>query len=206
MTQQAGFPPGVINVLTGHAEAGSYLSSHNLVDKVAFTGSTKVGLEIMKGCHAHNLKRVTLELGGKSPNIITANADMDKAVNQSSMGLYFNTGQCCVAGSRIFVHASIYDQYVEKMIQKVKCISTGDAFKEDSFVGPIVNKDQFNKVMSYIESGKKEGAKLVAGGKRIGNKGYFVEPTLFIDVKDEMTIAKEEIFGPVSCVFKYHDT
>lgn len=140
LTNQAGFPPGVINVLTGHAEAGSYLSTHPKIDKVAFTGSTKVGLDIMRSCHVHNLKRVTLELGGKSPNIITAHADLEKAIHQSSMGLFFNSGQCCIAASRTYVHASIYDKYLATLVEKVKCNHVGDGFDPNTTIGPLVSR------------------------------------------------------------------
>ena len=140
LTNQAGFPPGVINVLTGHAEAGSYLSTHPKIDKVAFTGSTKNGLDIMRSCHVHNLKRVTLELGGKSPNIITAHADLEKAIHQSSMGLFFNSGQCCIAASRTYVHAYIYDKYLATLVEKVKCNHVGDGFDPNTTIGPLVSR------------------------------------------------------------------
>lgn len=154
LSNEAGFPPGVINVLSGHAEAGSALATHKDVDKVAFTGSTKVGLEIIKGCHAHHLKRVTLELGGKSANIITANANIDKAVDQACQGLYFNVGQCCIAASRTFVHESIHDEFVERVAEKLKNFKVGDAFDPATTHGPLISRSQFDKVISYIAMGK----------------------------------------------------
>lgn len=204
LIMEAGFPEGVVNMLPGYGPtAGKALSQHKLVDKVAFTGSTEVGYEIMRNSHVHNLKRVTLELGGKSANIIMDDADMDLAIQQSQVGLYLNQGQCCIAGSRLFVHEKIYDEFVKKSVEAAKKRKVGDPFAADTDQGPQVDKDQFNKILNYIEVGKKEGAKLLTGGKRVGSKGYFIEPTVFSDVKDDMTIAKEEIFGPVMSIMKF---
>jgi len=203
---EAGFPPGVVNLLPGYGPtAGGALARHMDVDKVAFTGSTEVGHLIMKAAAESNLKRVTLELGGKSPNIVFADADMDEAVEGSHQALFFNQGQCCCAGSRLFVEEKCYDEFVEKSVARAKKRTVGDPFDKDTEQGPQVDSDQFNKVMSYIEAGKQEKATLRTGGKRVGDKGYFIEPTVFADVKDDMKIAQEEIFGPVMSILKFKD-
>ena len=202
---EAGFPPGVVNLLPGFGDVGAALSIHPEVDKIAFTGSTEVGKLIAKNSGERNLKRVTLELGGKSPNIILDDADIDQAIKQSQIGLYFNQGQCCIAGSRLFVHERIYDAFVEKSVECSRSRKLGDPFDEATQQGPQVDKTQFDRIMSYIEKGKAEGAKLCTGGVRWGNKGYYIEPTVFSDVTDEMTIAKEEIFGPVMSIMKFKD-
>lgn len=204
LIMEAGFPEGVVNLLPGYGPtAGQALAQHPGVDKVAFTGSTEVGYEIMRNSHKHNLKRVTLELGGKSANIIMDDADMDMAIGQSQVGLYLNQGQCCIAGSRLFVHEKIYDEFVHKSVEASKKRTVGDPFADNTDQGPQVDGDQFNKIMNYINIGQKEGAKLLTGGKRVGTKGWFIEPTVFADVKDDMTIAKEEIFGPVMSILKF---
>lgn len=205
LIHEAGFPPGVVNIVSGFGDVGAYLARHPGIDKVAFTGSTEVGYDIMKNAHDKNLKRVTLELGGKSPNIITKNADFDTAVNQSTLSLFFNAGQCCIAGSRTFVHSSLYDRYVEAVAKAASTIKLGHSLHSDTQQGPLVSKEQMDRVLSYIDHGKKEGAKLVTGGKRWGSKGWYVEPTVFADVQDHHTIAKEEIFGPVKSIFKFED-
>jgi aldehyde dehydrogenase (NAD+) len=206
LAMEAGFPEGVVNIVTGFGpSAGKAIVDHPLIDKVAFTGSTEVGMQIMKGAANANLKRVTLELGGKSPNIIFSDSDIDHAVNTSHVGLFLNQGQCCCAGSRMFVEEKVYDRVVEESTKLAKKRTVGDPFKNETLQGPQVDKDQFTKVMEYINSGKKEGAKVMTGGNRSGTKGYFIEPTVFADVKDEMTIAKEEIFGPVMSIIKFKD-
>ena len=206
LLMEAGFPPGVVNIVPGYGPtAGAAIARHMDVDKVAFTGSTEVGHIIMKHAAETNLKRVTLELGGKSPNVVFADTDLDAAVEGAYFGLFFNQGQCCVAGSRVFVEEKIHDQFVEKMVGKAKARKVGDPFARETMQGPQVDRDQFDKVMGYIEAGKKEGAKLLAGGGRVGQKGYFVEPTVFDDVKDEMKIAREEIFGPVMSIIRFKD-
>jgi len=172
------------------------------VDKVAFTGSTPIGRTVATAAAQSNLKRVSLELGGKSPAIVCADADIDKAVDDTSFALFFNHGQCCCAGSRLFVHESIYDEFVAKATAKAKSRVVGDPFGEVD-QGPQVNKSQFDKVMNYIMLGKEEGASLLAGGSRHGSVGYYVEPTVFADVQDHMTIAREEIFGPVMSIMKF---
>ena len=204
LTKEAGFPPGVINVVPGYGPtAGAALTAHPDVDKIAFTGSTEVGQIVKQAAGATNLKRVTLELGGKSPNIVMADADIDYAVETSHFALFFNQGQCCCAGSRTFVHESIYDEFVRKSVARSKCRKVTDPMAEDCEQGPQVDQEQFDKVMGLIESGKKEGAKLECGGKRVGDTGFFIEPTVFSDVKDDMRIAKEEIFGPVMQILKF---
>lgn len=193
-----------MNILSGYGPtAGQALAQHPLVDKVAFTGSTEVGYEIMKTAHKHNLKRITLELGGKSANIVMDDADIDQAIAQSTFALFFNQGQCCIAGSRLFVHEKIYDEFVRRAVEHAKKTKVGDQFDPTTEQGPQVDKDQMTKILGYIEAGQKDGAKLLTGGKRHGNKGYFVEPTIFADVKDDMRIAKEEIFGPVMSILKF---
>ena len=201
---EAGFPPGVVNIVPGYGPtAGAALSSHPDVDKVAFTGSTEVGHLIMQAAGASNLKNVTLELGGKSPNIILADADIDHAVETSHFALFFNQGQCCCAGSRCFVEESIYDEFVRKSVQRAKKRKVSHPLDPDCEQGPQVDQEQFDKVMGLIDSGKKEGAKLECGGNRVGDQGYYVEPTVFSDVQDDMRIAKEEIFGPVMQIMKF---
>lgn len=204
LIMEAGFPEGVVNILPGYGPtAGQALAQHAHVDKVAFTGSTEIGYEIMRQSHKHNLKRITLELGGKSANIVMDDADIDLAIAQSQVGLFLNQGQCCIAGSRLFVHEKIYDEFVRRSVEAAKKRKVGDPFANDTDQGPQVDSDQFNKIMNYIDIGKKEGAKLLTGGKRVGSKGWFVEPTVFADVNDSMTIAKEEIFGPVMSIMKF---
>jgi aldehyde dehydrogenase (NAD+) len=201
---EAGFPEGVVNILPGYGPtAGAAIANHMDVDKIAFTGSTEIGKVVMRAAANSNLKRVSLELGGKSPNIVFADADMTEAVEGCHFALFFNMGQCCCAGSRLFVEAKCYDEFVEKSIARAKKRKVGDPFDPETEQGPQVDSDQFDKIMGYIETGKKEGASLVAGGKRVGSKGYFIEPTVFTDVKDDMTIAQEEIFGPVMSIIKF---
>src|SRR6266849_2451801 len=206
LINEAGFPPGVVNILPGYGPtAGAAIARHMDVDKVAFTGSTEVGHLIMRAAADSNLKRVTLELGGKSPNIVFADADMEKAIQGAHFALFFNQGQCCCAGSRLYVEEKCYDEFVDKSVARAKKRTVGNPFDAKTEQGPQVDQDQFNKVMSYIDAGKKEKAKLVAGGNRVGDKGYFIEPTVFADVKDDMKIAQEEIFGPVMSILKFKD-
>lgn len=204
LINEAGFPPGVVNVLPGFGETtGRPLVQHPLVDKVAFTGSTEVGLEIMKNSHVGNLKRITLELGGKSPNIVLDDADIDLAVQQSQAALFFNQGQACIAGSRLFVQEGIYDEFVKRSVEAAQKRKLGCPLLKETDQGPQIDDTQFNKILNYIEIGQKEGAKMLCGGKRHGNSGFFVQPTVFADVTDNMTIAKEEIFGPVMSIMKF---
>jgi aldehyde dehydrogenase (NAD+) len=206
LAQEAGFPDGVINVVPGFGpSAGAALSSHMDVDKVAFTGEYLTGQLVMEAAAKSNLKRVSLELGGKSPNVVFADADLDAAIEGAYFGLFFNQGQCCCAGSRLFVEEKVHDQFVEKLVKKAKGQKVGDPFAADTTQGPQVSQEQCDRVLGYIEAGKKEGAKMLTGGNRIGNKGYFIEPTIFDGVKDEMKIAREEIFGPVMNVLTFKD-
>jgi len=199
----AGMPKGVVNILPGYGPtAGGALTNHPLVDKIAFTGSTEVGHIVMEAC-SKSMKRITTELGGKSPMIVFADCDMDKAVNSAHIGLFLNQGQCCIASSRIYVEESVYDEFVRRSVEKAKQRKVGSGMEKDAQQGPQVDKDQFNKVMGYIKSGKDSGAKVAVGGNRVGEKGYFIEPTVFVDVQDNMKIAQEEIFGPVMSIMKF---
>src|ERR1700733_5072765 len=201
---EAGFPDGVVNMLPGYGPtAGAAIARHMDIDKVAFTGSTEVGHLIMEAAAQTNLKRVTLELGGKSPNIVFADTDVDAAAQGSHFGLFFNQGQCCCAGSRLFVEQSIHDKFVDKVMSLTKNRKVGDPFDPTTEQGPQVSDEQFDKVMGYIDSGKREGAKMLCGGKRVGDRGYFISPTIFTDVKDEMKISREEIFGPVMSIIPF---
>ena len=205
LAMEAGFPDGVINIVPGFGEtAGDALVKNPHVDKVAFTGSTEVGKIIMRNA-AETLKRVTLELGGKSPNIVFADADLDAAVEGTMTAMYLNQGQCCCAGSRQFVEASRYDEFIEKLKTKVVARKLGDPFDPATEQGPQVDKVQFDRIMGYIDHGKSQGARVVTGGERFGDKGFFIKPTIFADVKDDMKIAVEEIFGPVLTVLKFQD-
>jgi aldehyde dehydrogenase (NAD+) len=207
LAQEVGFPDGVLNVVPGYGPtAGAALASHMDVDKLAFTGETTTGKIVMAAAAQSNLKRVSLELGGKSPNVVFADADLDAAVEGAYFGLFFNQGQCCVAGSRLFVEEKVHDTFVEKMVAKAKARKVGDPFDPGTEQGPQVSQEQFDRVMGYIEAGKKDGAKMLLGGNRVGNRGYFIEPTVFTDVTDEMKIAQEEIFGPVMSILKFKDT
>ena len=201
---EAGFPEGVVNILPGFGPtAGAAIARHMNIDKVAFTGSTEVGHLIMEVAAKSNLKPVTLELGGKSPNIIFADVDLDEAVEGAHMGLFSNQGQSCCAGSRVFVEESIYDRFVEKSIARAQKRVVGDPFDPTTELGPLVDQTQLDRVMGYVESGRSEGATLACGGERIGSRGYFIRPTIFSAVQDEMKIASEEIFGPVMSVISF---
>ncbi|KAI9318673.1 aldehyde dehydrogenase domain-containing protein [Dichotomocladium elegans] len=201
---EAGFPPGVLNIITGYgAIAGDKLSRHPKVGKIAFTGSTAVGRMVMKAAAETNLKKVTLELGGKSPNIIFDDADLEQAVRWTHQGIFFNHGQVCCAGSRVFVQEGIYDKFIQRFKEYTTETKVGDPFKEDTFQGPQISQTQFDRIMGYIESGKQEGATCVMGGSRHGDKGYFIEPTIFTDVTGNMKIMQEEIFGPVVAIQKF---
>ncbi len=206
LAMEAGFPDGVINVVPGFGPtAGAAVAEHGDVDKIAFTGSTEVGKLIMQAAGRSNLKRVTLELGGKSPNIVFADSDLDAAVEGAFFGLFFNQGQCCCAGSRLFVEEKIYDEFLERVTRRADRQVVGDPFDPATTQGPQVSQEQFDKIMAYIESGKSQGGRLVRGGARVGTQGYFIEPTVFADVRDDMTIAREEIFGPVMSVIPFRD-
>ena len=202
--KEAGFPPGVVNVLSGFGKiAGAAISSHMDIDKVAFTGSTAVGRTIMKAAASSNLKKVTLELGGKSPNIVFDDADIEHAVSWVNFGIYFNHGQCCCAGSRVYVQEGVYDKFVAAFKARAQKNTVGDPFKEDTFQGPQVSQLQYDRIMEYIKSGKDEGATVETGGERHGSKGYFIQPTIFTNVRGDMKIMQEEIFGPVCAIAKF---
>ncbi|MCC7350910.1 MAG: aldehyde dehydrogenase family protein [Phycisphaerales bacterium] len=206
LAMEAGIPQGVINIVPGFGEtAGAAIAEHMDIDKVAFTGSTEVGKLIMQAAGRSNLKRISLELGGKSPNIIFADSDLDQAVDGSHLGLFLNQGQCCCAGSRLFVERKVHDEFVDRMMKKVKNTKVGDPFDPKTTQGPQISQEQFDKVMSYIKAGQNEGASMLTGGSRVGRQGYFIEPTVFTDVKDEMKIAREEIFGPVMSIIPFKD-
>jgi aldehyde dehydrogenase (NAD+) len=202
---EAGFPAGVVNVVPGFGKvAGQALVDHPDVDKVTFTGSPTVGRQILQGA-AGNLKRVTLELGGKSANIIFPDADIDAAVKAAGSGIFFNTGQVCSAGSRILAHADIYDEVVERLAARAKSMRIGDPLETSTSMGPLVSEVQMNRVLSYIDIGRGEGARVVTGGARATDKGYYVQPTVFAGVEHEMRVSQEEIFGPVATVIKFKD-
>ncbi|KAF2152310.1 aldehyde dehydrogenase, allergen Cla h 10 [Myriangium duriaei CBS 260.36] len=204
LVKEAGFPPGVINVISGFGKvAGAAISSHMDVDKVAFTGSTIVGRTIMKAAAGSNLKKVTLELGGKSPNIVFDDADIDNAISWVNFGIFFNHGQCCCAGSRVYVQEGIYDKFIQRFKERAQNNVVGDPFNENTFQGPQVSQLQFDRIMGYIKDGKDAGATVETGGNRKGDKGYFIEPTIFSNVKEDMKIVQEEIFGPVCSISKF---
>ena len=201
----AGVPPGVLNIVTGKGSVvGDALVAHPGVDKVTFTGSPSVGRGILRGA-AGNFKRVTLELGGKSANLIFADANLDNAVRAAASGIFFNTGQVCSAGSRILAHRDVYDEVVERLAARAKSMKTGDPAARETSMGPLISAAQMKSVLSYVDIGREEGATLVTGGKRIGERGFFVEPTVFANVEHEMRISQEEIFGPVASVIRFDD-
>jgi phenylacetaldehyde dehydrogenase len=194
---EAGYPDGVLNVVTGFGEtAGAALAAHPQVDKVAFTGSTEVGRIIVQAA-AGNLKKVSLELGGKSPNVVLADADVDLAIEGAANAIFFNHGQCCCAGSRLLVEKPIFEKVVEGIAARAQQIKVGPGLDPATEMGPLVSQEQLDRVCGYMKSGEKEGARAVTGGKRIGEKGYFVEPTVLVDTKPAMSVIREEIFGPV---------
>ena len=204
---EAGFPPGVINIVPGYGPtAGAALVKHPQVDKIAFTGEYRTAQIIMRDA-AETLKRLTFELGGKSPNVIFADADLDAAVEGAYFGLFFNQGQCCCAGSRVFVEEKVHDMFIEKLVAKAKSRKLGDPFDPATEQGPQVDKDQYDKIVKYIQIGLREGAQCLTGGPdRPFDKGYYVKPTVFAGVRDDMAIATDEIFGPVMSVLRFRDT
>uniref|UniRef100_A0AAQ5XA09 aldehyde dehydrogenase (NAD(+)) n=1 Tax=Amphiprion ocellaris TaxID=80972 RepID=A0AAQ5XA09_AMPOC len=205
LIKEAGFPPGVVNVVPGYGEtAGCAISHHMDIDKVAFTGSTDVGKLIQKAAGESNLKRVTLELGGKNPNIVFADCDLEYAVEQAHSGLFFNQGQCCLAGSRVFVEEPVYEEFVRRSVERAKSKVLGNPLLPGVDQGPQIDQKQFDKIMKLIESGKREGATLECGGSMWGQQGLFIQPTVFSNVTDDMLIAKEEIFGPVQQIMCFH--
>lgn len=196
----AGVPPGVVNVVPGHRDAGAALAEHRDVDKIAFTGSTEVGQSIIRAS-AGNVKRVSLELGGKSPNIVFADADLDRAVPAAAMAVFANSGQNCLAGSRLFVQRPIYDEFLQRLAAFTRTLRVGDPLLAETQLGPVVSHQQMTRICEYIAQGRAAGARRVAGGERLTDpvhaNGYFIAPTVFADVSDDMAIAREEIFGPV---------
>jgi aldehyde dehydrogenase (NAD+) len=206
LIKEAGFPPGVFNLLSGFGKvAGAAIAAHMDIDKVAFTGSTVVGRTIMKAAASSNLKKVTLELGGKSPNIVFNDADIEQAISWVNFGVYFNHGQTCCAGTRIFVQEGIYDKFLEAFKKRALANKVGDPFHHETFQGPQVSQLQFDRIMGYIKAGKEEGATVEVGGERHGEKGYFIQPTIFSNVTADMKIMREEIFGPVAAIAKFKD-
>src|ERR1700746_4120658 len=207
LSLEAGFPPGVINIVTGGPETGKAIVAHPGIDKIAFTGSTAVGTEVMRGA-ADTLKRVTLELGGKSPNIVFEDADVDNAVKGAINGIFYGKGEVCNAGSRLFLENKLKHEFTEKLVARASKMRPADPLDPKTRLGAIVSQEQMKTVLGFIEAGKSEGAKLVAGGNRTsvnGSKGFFIEPTIFGDVKNDMRIAQEEIFGPVLSVLTFDD-
>src|SRR5256714_7744283 len=202
---EAGFPDGVVNVVPGFGEtAGAALAAHPDVDKIAFTGSTEVGKLILQAA-AGNLKKVSLELGGKSPNVVFADADIKGAIRGAASAIFFNHGQCCCAGSRHFIEQPLFDQVVEGVAEQAKKIKVGSGLEADTQMGPLVSAEQLERVCGYLESGFSEGAKAVTGGKKRGDKGYFVEPTVLVNTNDKMKVIQEEIFGPVVAAIPFKD-
>jgi phenylacetaldehyde dehydrogenase len=197
LIMEAGFPNGVVNIVTGYGEtAGAALAAHDDVDKCAFTGSTEVGKLILQAA-AGNLKKVSLELGGKSPNVVFKDADLNTAIPGAASAIFFNHGQCCCAGSRLYVEKEIYDEVVQGVAEEANKIKLGPGLDPQTQMGPLVCDEQLNRVCGYLESGISEGAKAIVGGKRYGQEGYFVEPTVLVNTRDDMKVVREEIFGPV---------
>uniref|UniRef100_A0A8C1WFT7 Aldehyde dehydrogenase 1 family, member A3 n=1 Tax=Cyprinus carpio TaxID=7962 RepID=A0A8C1WFT7_CYPCA len=204
LVKEAGFPPGVVNIVPGFGPtAGAAIASHMNIDKVAFTGSTEVGQLIKAAAAKSNLKRVTLELGGKNPCIVFADSDLQLAVEETQKGSFFNQGQACTAASRVYVEEPVYDEFVRLSVERAKNIAIGDPMEPRTSHGPQIDQHQFDKILELVDSGKKEGATLECGGCAVKDRGLFIHPTIFSDVKDHMRIAKEEIFGPVQCIMKF---
>ena len=199
-----GLPKGVLNIITGDAEVGTEMVTNPLVDKIAFTGSTEVGKLIMKNASG-TMKKVTLECGGKSANIVLDDADIDLAVDGAIYAGFYHQGQCCEGGTRLLVQSGIYDEFIGKLKEKTGRMKIGEPGDKNTKVGPVVSQRQFDTVMNYIKAGKDEGAEILTGGNRVGDKGYYIEPTIFVNVKNDMKIAQEEIFGPVVAVIKFDD-
>jgi phenylacetaldehyde dehydrogenase len=202
LIQEAGLPAGVLNIVTGFGDAGAAIAAHPGVDKVAFTGSTEVGKLIVQAA-AGNLKKVTLELGGKSPNVVYADADLESAIPGAAHAIFFNHGQCCNAGSRLYVQKSIYDDVVSGVSDIAKGIKVLPGTDPDAQMGPLISDEQFSKVLGYLDAGVKEGAQATVGGGRFGDRGYFVQPTVLTDTDPDMSVEREEIFGPVVCAIPF---
>jgi phenylacetaldehyde dehydrogenase len=204
LLQEAGLPAGVVNIVTGFGDAGAAIAAHDDVDKVAFTGSTEVGKLIVKAA-AGNLKKVSLELGGKSPNVIFADADRETAIIGASNGIFFNHGQCCNAGSRLYIEEAAFDDVVAGVAEQARNITVGSGLDADTEMGPLISDEQFEKVLGYLQSGADAGAEAVAGGGRVGDRGYFVQPTVLTNTSKDMKVVREEIFGPVVCAIPFSD-
>jgi phenylacetaldehyde dehydrogenase len=204
LLQEAGLPAGVVNIITGFGDAGAAIAAHPEVDKVAFTGSTDVGRKIVQAA-AGNLKKVTLELGGKSPQIVLNDADLDIAIPGAAMAIFFNHGQCCCAGSRLYAEADVFDDVAAGVAEEARKIKVGRGLDPDTQMGPLVSDEQLTRVCSFLDSGVEEGAKTLAGGRRAGEKGYFVEPTVLVDTTPDMRVVREEIFGPVVTAMPFND-
>jgi phenylacetaldehyde dehydrogenase len=205
LIQEAGFPDGVVNVVNGSGEiAGASLVAHPDVDKISFTGSTETGRAVLRGI-AGTMKRVTLELGGKSPVIILPDADIEKAIEASAGGIFLNSGQICIACSRLFAHRSVYDKVVEGVARRAEALRVGPGSEPGVNMGPLVSKSQLNRVTKFLDEGRSDGARIVTGGKRIGEKGYFLQPTVIAETNPEMSIVRDEIFGPVLCATAFDD-
>jgi phenylacetaldehyde dehydrogenase len=205
LIQEAGFPEGVVNIVPGYGEtAGAALAAHNDVDKIAFTGSTEVGRLIVHAA-AGNLKKVSLELGGKSPNVVYKDADLEIAIPGAASAIFFNHGQCCCAGSRLYIEKPIFDRVVEGVADQARKIKVGSGLEPDTQMGPLVSEEQLNRVCGYLEAGFSEGAKAIAGGQKKGDRGYFVEPTVLVDTTENMKVVQEEIFGPVVAAMPFSD-
>ncbi|WP_141733453.1 aldehyde dehydrogenase family protein [Oligoflexus tunisiensis] len=205
LIQDAGFPSGVVNIVTGFGEAGAHLAQHPGVDKVAFTGSTEVGRLIVAAA-AGNLKKVTLELGGKSPNIIFDDADLDVAIPGAANAIFFNHGQCCCAGSRLYIHDKVYDKVLAGITQIAQTIQLGEGLDPKTQMGPLVSREQLDRVCSYVRSGVESGARVVVGGRSLEKAGYFMQPTILTETRPDMKVVREEIFGPVMTAMRFTDT
>ncbi|GMG22002.1 unnamed protein product [Ambrosiozyma monospora] len=204
LVKEAGVPKGVVNIVSGFGKiTGEAIATHPKIKKIAFTGSTGTGRHIMKAAAESNLKKVTLELGGKSPNIIFDDANIKKAVKNLVLGIFYNSGEVCCAGSRVYVQAGVYDEVLEEFKKAAETLKIGNPFDLETFQGSQTSQQQLDKILGYVETGKKEGATLITGGERAGDKGFFVKPTIFADVNDDMKIVKEEIFGPFAVISKF---
>ncbi len=205
LIMEAGFPEGVVNIVPGYGEtAGAALAAHPDVDKIAFTGSTEVGKLIVHAATG-NLKKVSLELGGKSPNVVFKDADLDSAIPGAASAIFFNHGQCCCAGSRLYIEKPIFDRVVEGVAEQAKKINVGSGLDPATSMGPLVSEEQLSRVCGYLEAGFAEGAKAVTGGHKKGDKGYFVEPTVLVNTREDMKVVREEIFGPVVTAMPFDD-
>ncbi len=205
LIQEAGVLDGVLNIVTGYGEAGAALAAHPEVDKVAFTGSTEVGKKIAQSAGKTNLKKVTLELGGKSPNVVYADADLENAVAGAANAIFFNHGQCCNAGSRLYVQDDVFDDVIGGVSDEAKNIKVGSGLDPDTTMGPLISDEQFQKVLGYMDAGKSDGAEAVVGGGRVGDRGFFVEPTILTNTRPDMSVVREEIFGPVVTAIPFSD-